>query len=226
MSNLDCTVKFCKKCQAETTHNASGRCKPCVRIYAAAYRAANFEKVRDYNATYRTSNLDKCKANGASWAKANPERVKAKAAAYHLANKQRLYAITAARHAANPEKNRARAAAWQKANPEKNRASSAAWAKANPEARRICDQNYHAKKRSNGGKLSKGLSIKLFRLQKGKCACCKQPLGENFHLDHIMPVHLGGPNTDGNIQLLRQQCNQQKSGKHPVDFMQSRGFLL
>jgi 5-methylcytosine-specific restriction endonuclease McrA len=52
------------------------------------------------------------------------------------------------------------------------------------------------------------------------------PLGDNYHIDHIMPLALGGSNTDDNIQLLRQRCNNQKCAKHPVDFMQSRGFLL
>jgi 5-methylcytosine-specific restriction endonuclease McrA len=51
-------------------------------------------------------------------------------------------------------------------------------------------------------------------------------LGDNYHLDHIVPLAIGGTNTDDNIQLLRQKCNQQKSAKHPIDFMQSRGFLL
>jgi 5-methylcytosine-specific restriction endonuclease McrA len=101
-----------------------------------------------------------------------------------------------------------------------------AWAKANPEVNRIKAQNRRALKRVNGGKLSKGLAEKLFKLQKGKCPCCHQPLGENYHLDHIVPLALGGSNTDDNIQLLRSSCNNQKSAKHPIDFMQQRGFLL
>ncbi len=36
----------------------------------------------------------------------------------------------------------------------------------------------------------------------------------------------GGANIDGNIQLLTGLCNRQKHTKHPVDFMQERGFLL
>jgi len=41
-----------------------------------------------------------------------------------------------------------------------------------------------------------------------------------------MPLALGGANADDNIQLLRSTCNQQKHAKHPVDFMQQKGFLL
>ena len=121
---------------------------------------------------------------------------------------------------------KAASAAWQKANPAKARAKAAAWQKANPEARRIISQNRRARKLANGGKLSKGLSAKLFKLQKGKCPCCNQPLGDDYHMDHIMPLAKGGANEDLNIQLLRQQCNQQKSAKDPIEFMQSRGKLL
>jgi len=53
-----------------------------------------------------------------------------------------------------------------------------------------------------------------------------QPLGDDFHMDHIMPIALGGSNTDDNMQLLRKECNLQKQAKHPIDFMQSRGLLL
>lgn len=44
--------------------------------------------------------------------------------------------------------------------------------------------------------------------------------------DHIMPMDLGGSNDASNLQLLCQSCNSSKHAKHPVDFMQERGFLL
>lgn len=130
---------------------------------------------------------------------------------------------TAKYRAENPDKVKEADAKWRAANPD----YSAKWAAAHPEAVRIRNQNSRARKRAAGGKLSKGLADKLFRLQKGKCACgCKQNLGTDYHLDHIMPLALGGSNTDNNIQLLRAECNLQKNAKHPVDFMQIRGFLL
>lgn len=86
--------------------------------------------------------------------------------------------------------------------------------------------NRRARKLSVGGKLTSDLSSKLFQLQNGRCACCKKPLGNDYHLDHIMPLALGGTNTNDNIQLLRARCNLQKQAKHPVDFMQQRGYLL
>ena len=129
------------------------------------------------------------------------------------------------------EQNKARIAEYRAshyaANADEYRQYAADWAKQNPEACRINEQNRRARKRENGGKLSKGLAERLFKLQRGKCACgCRQALGSDYHMDHIMPLALGGSNTDDNIQLLRSTCNQQKHSKHPIDFMRQRGYLL
>lgn len=172
-------IKFCSKCECETTHYDRGICKPCVKADNTAWREAN--------------NTDIDKQYGASFA----ER--------RLANTERIDAFKK-----SPEQLALRAARW---------AYSA-------EATRITNQNRRAHIITNGGTLSKGLSAKLFKLQKGKCPCCKQPLGDTYHLDHVVPLAKGGNNTDDNIQLLRKTCNLQKSARDPLIFMQSRGFLL
>lgn len=153
-----------------------------------------------------------CKARiNTAWRAANPEEEKARKAAWRAANRER---------------ERIRSATYRAANVEKCRIAAAKYQSENLDAYRIIAQNKRARKRASGGKLSVGLSGKLFKLQKGKCACCKKPLGNKYHLDHIMPLILGGANEDWNIQLLTAACNQQKHVKHPVDFMQSRGFLI
>lgn len=200
-------MKTCTKCgeakpvAAFHTH-ARGRdglrtnCKACTNASAAAWYAANREKAKANNIAWCAANPEKCRAKSAAWAAANPEKVKK-------------------RHAA-----------WLAANPEKVRAHASKWAKANPEARRIHGHNRRARKRANGGRLSPGLAAKLFKLQKGKCACCHVSIADGNHLDHRIPVALGGPNEDWNMQLLCGPCNMSKGAKHPVDFMQQRGFLL
>lgn len=147
-------------------------------------------------------------------------------AAYRAANRDKSLASVVAWQAANREKVIDYRSAYYAKNREKVIAAAAAWRAANPEKRRIQRQNRKARKRANGGKLSSDLSANLFKLQRGKCTCCGLPLGDNYHLDHVIPLALGGANEDSNIQLLRAECNLKKSSKHPVDFMQSRGFLL
>lgn len=151
---------------------------------------------------------------------------RASRAKWYAANTEKAKAYDAKLYTDNPEKKKAVSAKWRADNPEKLKAYSAKYSASNSEIRRIHCHNYRARKRTNGGKLSRRLAERLYKFQRGKCACCGQPLGDDYHLDHIMPLALGGSNTDDNIQLLRQQCNNQKRAKHPIDFMQSRGFLL
>ena len=179
--------------------------------YAREYAAANREKKKAYNAAYRVRNNDHLRARNAEWRKANPEKVKANISAWKKANPERSKFLHARSVAENKEKVRAR---------------QLRWVRANPEAVRATRHTRRARIKNSPGVLSKGLAAKLFKLQRGKCACCGLALGDNYHLDHIVPLALGGTNTDDNIQLLRAQCNLSKGAKHPVDFMQSRGLLL
>lgn len=209
-SNSTLAARACVKCGANDRYS-NGKCRPCAMAGVLAWKSRNAEKLRASNAAYASKNPEKVKAWKNKWASENKEKIKDIGAIYK---------------AANPGKFKAAALARVRANPEMARARSARWAKLHPEPRRIAQQNRRAKKVASGGVLSKGLSAKLFILQKGMCPCCKLPLGDDYHLDHRMPLALGGANTDDNMQLLRAICNLQKKAKHPVDFMQERGFLL
>lgn len=198
----------CVKCGA-TERYKNGKCGPCHRAYSLAKYANDPEKHR---------------ATVAAWRARNPEKVRELRAKWYADNPERQWAANSVWRAANPEKVRATTLAWAAANPDKIRTSNAAWAAANPEKVRVYHNNRRA--RESVGRLSTGLATKLFELQRGKCAYCRKPLGNDWHLDHIMPLSRGGTNTDDNIQLLHSSCNQRKHAKHPVDFMQERGFLI
>lgn len=206
---MSLVLKTCKKCgemkvlaafgkKAKARDGLEYQCNAC-----SAFRAM----------AYRSTNPDKNRAAAAKWRLANPDKAKDAVAKYRSIE-------------ANKEKSRVRQADYRRSNIEKTRARDAARRTENPELNRIKLQNRRAKKRANGGNLSKGLSAKLFLLQKGKCACCGKPLSDDYHLDHIMPIALDGTNTDDNIQLLCPPCNLSKGAKHPVDFMQKIGLLL
>lgn len=235
-------MKTCKRCGEEKPASAFSKnrgskdglhsyCKPCNKVATEAWRAANKDRVKATTAAWKEANREKVKSAHAAWRSANPEKCRGYAVARYEANKEKVLAANAAWQKANPDKVRAYKAAWVKANYEKVKEKTRAREAANPERARnrarIKAHNYRARKRENGGELSTRLAERLFALQKGKCACgCKQPLGDDYHLDHILPLALGGTNTDDNIQLLRATCNKRKSAKHPIDFMQQKGFLL
>ena len=231
----------CKSCDsiASSTRHAANRENENAR--SAEWYVANREKKKAYNVKryaenaeeararalkWHTDNPEKAKAKAAAWRAANLDKAKADAAAWYAANRDKVKAIDAKRYAANPDMRKATSARWRAANPERVKERLAKWRTENPEADRIYKQNRRARKLKNGGVLTKGLAEKLFRLQRGKCACCHVSLADGSHLDHRIPLALEGPNEDWNMQLLCGPCNLSKGAKHPVDFMQQRGFLL
>ena len=175
------------------------RCKTCASARTKKWYWQNRERALSASKEWVANNPERKKELDTRWYAEHHEQAKQSRAKYHLENPPDRIKV---------------------------KATSAKWAAEHPEARRIREQNRRARKRKVGGGLSKGLIEKLFKLQKGKCPCCGLALGSNYHLDHVMPLALGGEHEDSNMQLLRQRCNNQKHAKHPIDFMQSRGFLL
>lgn len=217
-------TKFCKKCQAETERSKSWQCKPCLKVSATDWRLVNSEKVKASNYAWRIANIEKIeKARATSDTHCTTQfckKCEIETDRYKDGRCKPCKSVAdAASHLANPEKARAAAAAWRLAHPEQAKVTRNAWRADHPGVLRIHRQNRKARERSDGGALSPDLAARLYKLQNGLCACCQKSLNGSYHLDHIMPLKLGGSNTDNNIQLLLPGCNQKKGSKHPDDFM-------
>jgi hypothetical protein len=253
---IDTSRRFCKNCGVDTDRDKEGKCKPCVLRRKAEYRAAHrkelCEKQKDYVARHRTevlakkrayqqANRDQINAKKKQERIENPEKLRAQRRAsyyrnlasaraqrdeYYKNNKVKVLLHQKEYYRRNIKRIREIGAEWVANNPEKVKRIKRAWYLRNKAAARVRRNNRRAKIRALGGAVSKDLVQRLFKLQRGKCACCRRPLGKNYHMDHIEPIARGGDNSDNNIQLLRAKCNLQKGAKHPVDFMQQRGFLL
>ena len=216
----DTSMKTCKKCGA--LFKRGGRCLSCFARYMRDYRKKDHVKQSEIRRNYYLANKDKLIENNKKWRAANPEKVKESLAKWRAENKDYFIKWSAN----NRDRERLRAATWRKNNPEKVREINARYASANKEYMQIKAHKRRAAQRKNGGSLSRGITEKLYKLQRGMCACCGEPLGDDYNIDHIIPLALGGSNSDVNVQLLKAKCNRKKSSKHPIDYMQSKGFLL
>lgn len=176
--------------------------------YQEAYREKNAEKLR----AYRHSAEVKARRDETTraWRAANPDKVRS---------------AERARYQRDPTRKRQSSAAYRRTNPEAVKAALLEWIAANPEKRREYNRNAKAKRKAAPGVHTSADITSLQRLQKGKCAACRRPLAA-FHVDHIVALARGGTNDRVNLQLLCPTCNLQKGAKHPVDFMQQKGFLL
>lgn len=66
--------------------------------------------------------------------------------------------------------------------------------------------------------LSRRFKVALLIAQRCKCAGCSKFFEATWdcHLDHNLPLALGGTNDVENLQLLCQHCNSTKQAKHPT----------
>ncbi len=230
--------RSCKKCGVTFSGRGCKECKNAAkrarrknnpgkeRGRAAVYREKNRERIRMAAVTYRAKNPDSVKLAQKTYYENNAIDIKTKLRIYRAENRDRLLKHACEYSIKNKHKKRIAAKKYRDKYPDRVKAQFNAWAAANPEANRVRSQNRRARRIANGGVLSKDIIEKLLVLQKGKCACCGKKLGDDYHLDHIIPLAKGGSNSDSNMQLLKSFCNLQKHAKDPIDFMQERGFLL
>lgn len=182
-------------------------------------------KLKEANKKWRDKNKENMLERNREWRLKNPDKAKAWRKKNYLANKDNIRSVRVAWDEANKDRIRARSAKWWAENKERTKPQRQAWYNANPELIRLNAANRRARIKGNGGRLSKGITLKLIELQEGKCNYCKDDISNVHHIDHIMPISLGGANTDDNVQLLCPTCNMRKSNKHPEVFMKELGLI-
>lgn len=221
-------MKKCSKCGG-INYNASGNCVGCQKKRGRAYYEKNKQKVKLAAKDWKLRNKEKVKAGAKVYREREREKMHELQKAWAEKNKDKIKERTRRFYIKHSDRLKEKSKKWRALNPDKVKSALQAY-RAKPEYKEINIRNV-AKRRSrilgSSGKLSDGIIKKLLVSQKNKCVCCKTNLSKvEYHLDHIMPLSLGGENVDNNVQILCKSCNLSKHAKHPIDFMQERGYLL
>lgn len=204
-------MKPCVKC-GSVDRRKNGDCRPCALARDRAYKSENRIRLAEQSKVYYGENKQACSERNAKWRKENAEFKAKKDAEYRLRNPERVAAHKKNHYLANIDKVKQRSKDWVAANPQRAADYQRQYRSINPESK----VNTKAARRLRVGddRLPYGtIPAKLIE-QLGLCACCGEQL-VNFHVDHIMPLALGGRNIPENIQLLLPVCNRRKSAKHP-----------
>lgn len=235
--NTSIKTKVCSKCFIEkpTTefykikdglYGVRGDCKPCVSAKQKVYNKDNAEAIASCKKSIYDANPEEKRARNKLYYQENSEVIKVRARKHRCDNYEQTIERQRAYYQKNKELLNSKKRLYRQENKEHVKNIEREWREINKDKVREMKRRYKHKRRSAEGSLTMGIADRLYAIQKGKCVCCGVSIKDGYHMDHIMPLALGGTNTDNNIQLLSPSCNNKKSAKHPIDYMQSKGFLL
>jgi len=192
--------------------------KESIKEYNKSYNEANKEIIKEYKKAYHEANKESEKA----YRESNKEKKKEKDKSYYEANKEHFKAYRESHKDKIKDNNKA----YREANKDKIKEREKAYREANKDKKIICHRNRRARKRNAEGSHTSADIQQLLTLQRKKCAVCHTSITKGYHVDHVIPLAMNGSNGKDNLQLLCAPCNLSKSAKHPIYFMQERGFLL
>jgi hypothetical protein len=188
----------CKRCTLSKQKKYAENNKEKIKERAGAYREKNREIILKKSRDFLSDKENRERKNRLhlEWKKKNKEKIQQKSRIFYLKNKEKI------------------------------KTTRKQWLKNNKAIIAVQKQNRRSRERNNKGKLSKDLAETLYKSQNGICACCEKSLEEGYHLDHIMPLALGGLNIDSNMQLLTPKCNLQKGWKHPDEYIKFKHRII
>jgi 5-methylcytosine-specific restriction endonuclease McrA len=119
-----------------------------------------------------------------------------------------------ANHAADPEKERQRLRAKYAADPARGRSYSRQWRDSDRDRARAVSRKAEAKRRAlkldaTTGDVDEAALLDAF----GSCYLCGHELGEDTHLDHVVPLSRGGGHCMANLRPTHATCNLRKGDR-------------
>ena len=234
-------MKVCSKCKIEKQKTEFSKralskdgfrseCKACHSAQSKKWSEENKEKIRESRKIYRKNNAEKVSLLSRAWRESNKERHSENSRRWYEENKEIIAKRAKCRYEQNKEIKAAAGKLWASKNKEMIYARKLMWRTANPEKISAQGSNRRARKKNAEGRHTAADIQAIFEKQQGLCSNCQTKLfksgAEKHHVDHIMPLALGGSNWPSNLQCLCPFCNLSKGAKHPYEWAKQQGRLL
>lgn len=187
------------------------------------------DKERIRKRAQRQRNPETARARDKRYQDANRELVRARSRDWKERNREQARQLTRDWKAANPEAGKK----WHQENRDKSRAAVRRYYDKNQpamvERATIQGRKRRAQMKGSGGTHTAADLADILRMQKHRCAhpgCGADLRKVGKHLDHIMPLALGGSNDRRNLQYLCPTHNLSKGARDPIEYAQMQGRLL
>ena len=194
------------------------------------YREANAEKIKAYQEEYRINNkaiLSERKKE--YYLKVRDSRIEYNKQ-YYLKNKEASSEASRQYRKKNPQKIAEYGKNYRDKNKDAIDKKKREYLEANPERKAAAGRSRRARKRNAEGHHVVADVIAIFEKQRGLCAYCGERLlrsgPSKYHVDHIVPLALGGSNWPSNLQCLCKTCNLSKGAKDPIEWANQNGMLI
>ena len=154
-----------------------------------------------------------------SWYQKNRDEVLAKQKAYRDAHPEAETARHARWRREHRDKMREADIRYRLAHPERLAEKSRRFRSENPEIMAARDRERRARKNNAPGSHTAADVRSQYERQRGKCYWCgaKVPWLRK-HVDHVIPLSLGGSNGPENLVVSCPSCNLGKGATHPMDY--------
>lgn len=159
--------------------------RECRRKYYAVHREQSREYSRSYYITHREQTREQ-----------NRERCRR----YHAEHRQEM---------------RDGVRRYRHAHPDRKYAANRRHRAKYPEKHRAYRHNRRARELTAEGQYNGEDAQRQYRRQWGHCFWCSEPVGNTYHIDHVMPLSRGGSNWPENLVITCRKCNSKKCNKLP-----------
>lgn len=220
------TGKPCKHGHIDNRFVYDGGCNTCKLQQALAWKKRNQEHCKQYSQGWHLANADHSKAYRKRKYAENPQKELEKCHKWQRENAARMKATNKKWREANKERCQIIQLEWRAKNIDKVKENARQWRLKNLRRRAIDEAKRRALKRGCDGSHTIDDVKSLLEKQHFKCAWCNKSVRKEYHVDHIMPLSLGGSNDKRNIQILCPTCNIRKHANHPIDWARKNGRLL
>lgn len=207
-------MKLCSRCGEEKPATADYfhrnkqqrgglhiHCKSCVNEYVRKYHQEHKQEAREYR-------------------EANKEKLKAARRVRDLAKKERKQRTIIGNRDRALERTKERQREYRDTHKQYERERKHRWFLENREKSRAAFQRRRAIKLGAQGNHTVDDVRTQYQAQRGTCYYCKAKVGENYHVDHVIPLSRGGSNGPENIVIACPFCNLSKRDRLPHEWAQ------